>query len=500
MNTLYESTRNSHIKTTASKAVLKGLAPDGGLFVMRDLDECKVDIAQLSKLSYVEMAKKVLGILLPDYPEEVMSKCVEDAYVSRFDTDEVTPVAYAGDSIILELFHGPTCAFKDVALQMLPRLVTASKKLNDDKSRTVILTATSGDTGKAALEGFKDVEGTSIIVFFPNDGVSVAQKAQMTTQEGNNTYVCGINGDFDDTQTGVKIIFSDDSISQKLLAENMDFSSANSINVGRLAPQVVYYFYAYKKLLEDGRIKLGDKVNFAVPTGNFGDILAGRYAKMLGLPINKLICASNENNVLFDFIRTGNYNRKRELAKTISPSMDILVSSNLERLLYYVSGKDNALVADLMNKLSTVGEYTVPEFMRDAIDNEFWAGYADGEATMQTIREFYESTGYVSDTHTAVALNVVDQYKAVTGDNTPTVVLSTASPYKFSNSVYTAIFGKEEASKLEDEFAVMDALCEKTGVPVPTPLKGLKNKPVLHKTVKDKGQMAEFVLETLGIN
>lgn len=500
MNTLYESTRSSQIKTTASKAVLKGLAPDGGLFVMRDLDERKVDVAELSKLSYVEMAKKVLGILLPDYPEEVMSKCVEDAYVSRFDTDEVTPVAYAGDSIILELFHGPTCAFKDVALQMLPRLVTASKKLNDDKSRTVILTATSGDTGKAALEGFKDVEGTSIIVFFPNDGVSVAQKAQMTTQEGNNTYVCGINGDFDDTQTGVKKIFSDNAISNKLLAENMDFSSANSINVGRLAPQVVYYFYAYKKLLEDGKINFGDKINFAVPTGNFGDILAGRYAKMLGLPINKLICASNENNVLFDFIRTGNYNRKRELAKTISPSMDILVSSNLERLLYYVSGKDNALVADLMNKLSTVGEYTIPEFMRETIDSEFWAGYADGEATMQTIREFYESTGYVSDTHTAVALNVVDQYKSATGDATPTVVLSTASPYKFSNSVYTAIFGKEEAAELEDEFAVMDALCDKTGVPVPSPLKGLKNKPVLHKTVKNKDQMADFVLETLGIN
>ncbi len=499
MNNIYESTRSKDISTSPSMAVLQGLAPDGGLFVMRDLEEKSVDLNSIMQMSYLNMARTVLGILLPDYPCEVMEQCVNNAYIGKFDTEEITPVAYAGDSIILELFHGPTCAFKDVALQMLPQLVMASKKLNDDKSQTVILTATSGDTGKAALEGFKDVEGTKIIVFFPNTGVSAVQKAQMTTQEGSNTYVCGINGDFDDTQTGVKIIFSDKGIKEYLSSMGMNFSSANSINIGRLAPQVVYYFYAYKKLLDAGRISMGDKVNFAVPTGNFGDILAGRYAKMLGLPVNKLICASNENNVLYDFINTGVYNRKRELAKTISPSMDILVSSNLERLLYYVSGKDNALVAELMASLAEEGEYKVPEFMRKAIAEEFYAGYADGEATKDTIKKYFDETGYVADTHTAVALNVVEKYKQEVNDGIPTVVLSTASPYKFSDSVYGAICGKEALESLEDEYAVMEALQAKTGVEIPKPLKSLKEKEVRHKSVKEKQAMIEFVLESLSL-
>lgn len=496
---IYESTRNKNITTTPSKAVLNGLAPDGGLFVMRDLENISIDINKIIAMSYIEMAEYVLGKLLPDYPADVMKQCVKNAYVGKFDTDEVTPIAYAGDSIILELFHGPTCAFKDVALQMLPQLVTASKRLNNDSQQTVILTATSGDTGKAALEGFRDVEGTKIIVFFPNDGVSTVQKAQMTTQEGNNTYVCGINGNFDDTQTGVKIIFSDVNIKNTLLEKGMDFSSANSINVGRLAPQVVYYFYAYKKLIDDGRITLGDKVNFAVPTGNFGDILAGRYAKMMGLPVGKLICASNENNVLYDFINTGVYNKKRDLAKTISPSMDILVSSNLERLLYYASGKDNALVAQLMSDLATKGEYTVPDFMLDSIKDEFAAGYADSAAAKKTIKKYFDQTGYVADTHTAVALTVVDEYKATTGDTTPTVVLSTASPYKFSNSVYSAIFGDDAAAALADEYAIMEDLNAKTGVAIPASLANLKSKPILHKTVKEKDKMAEFVMESLGV-
>ena len=498
MSSLYESTRNKDILATSSEAVLAGLAPDGGLFVMRDLDKMKADIKAMMSMSYTEMAEYILGILLPDFPAETMKECVRLAY-SKFDTDEVTPVAKAGDNWILELFHGPTCAFKDVALQMLPRLVTASKKMNGDSSETVILTATSGDTGKAALEGFCDVENTKIIVFYPDGGVSTVQKAQMTTQQGNNTYVCGIKGDFDDAQTGVKKIFSDSQIKELLNSNNKHFSSANSINVGRLAPQVVYYFYAYKKLVENNSIKLGDKINFVVPTGNFGDILAGKYAKILGLPVNRLICASNSNNVLFDFINTGIYNRKRELAKTISPSMDILVSSNLERLLYYVSGKDNALIASLMNDLSAKGEYTVPEQMLKTIQDEFYAGYADDAMTKQTLKKYYDETKYVADTHTGVALNVADAYKNNTGDNTPTVVLSTASPFKFSHSVYSALFGDNAAEQLHDEYAVMEDLSARTGFKIPAPLADLKNKPVRHDNVCEKNAMADFVLKSIGL-
>lgn len=499
MNSMYESTRSINITSTASKAVLHGIAPDGGLFVMRDLDQLKIDLKELLQMSYMQMAEHVLGMLLPDYPKEVMNECVKKAYTDKFDTDEVTPVKYVGDNAILELFHGPTCAFKDVALQMLPRLVVASKKLNNDPSQTVILTATSGDTGKAALEGFKNVDGTKIIVFYPSEGVSAVQKAQMTTQEGNNTYVSGINGNFDDAQTGVKLLFADKSMQNKLSENNMNFSSANSINIGRLAPQVVYYFYAYKKLVEDNKIKFGDKVNFAVPTGNFGDILAGRYAKMLGLPVNKLICASNENNVLYDFINTGVYNRKRELAKTISPSMDILVSSNLERLLYYVSGKDNDIVASLMESLKTKGEYTIPEFMLKEIQNEFYAGYANDTESKTTIKEYYEKNSYLADTHTAVALKVTDEYKKITGDTTATVVLSTASPYKFSNSVFAAVYGEAEAEKLGNEYDIMQALSDKTGVEIPESLKVLKNKQVIHTSVKNKDEMPDFVLRSLEI-
>lgn len=498
MESLYESTRNKNIRVTASQAVLAGLAPDGGLFVMRELDSARADIASVMAMSYTEMAEYILGILLPDFSAETMRECVRLAY-ARFDTDEVTPVAKAGDNWILELFHGPTCAFKDVALQMLPRLVTASKKMNGDSSETVILTATSGDTGKAALEGFCDVENTKIIVFYPDGGVSAVQKAQMTTQEGENTYVCGIKGDFDDAQTGVKKIFSNNEIKELLGANNKHFSSANSINVGRLAPQVVYYFYAYKKLLENNAIKQGDKINFVVPTGNFGDILAGKFAKILGLPINKLICASNSNNVLFDFINTGVYDRKRELAKTISPSMDILVSSNLERLLYYVSGKDNELVAALMNELAVNGKYTVPSDMLNAIQAEFCAGYADDAMTKATLKKYYDETGYVADTHTGVALNVADAYKAATEDATPTVVLSTASPFKFSHSVYSALFGDDAVDKLPDEYAVMEDLAARTGCIIPKPLAELKNKPVRHDNVCEKNEMPDFVLKSIGL-
>lgn len=499
MNNMYESTRNRNITSTASKAVLSGIAPDSGLFVMRNLDSVKVDVEKMMQMSYMQMAEYVLHILLPDYPCDVMHECVEKAYTGKFDTDEITPVVYVGDNAILELFHGPTCAFKDVALQMLPRLVVASKKINCDSSQTVILTATSGDTGKAALEGFKDVDNTKIIVFYPGDGVSAVQKAQMTTQEGGNTYVCGIKGNFDDAQTGVKVLFADNDMRNKLSANGMNFSSANSINIGRLAPQVVYYFYAYKKLTEDGKIKFGDKVNFAVPTGNFGDILAGRYAKMLGLPINRLICASNKNNVLSDFINTGVYNRKRELAKTVSPSMDILVSSNLERLLYYVSGKDNEIVASLMKNLADNGEYTVPDFMLKEIQSGFYAGYADDVKTKKTIKKYYDENGYLADTHTAVALNVTDEYKKETNDKTFTVVLSTASPYKFSDSVFGALYGDAQTEKFGDEYAVMQALCDNTGVEIPLPLKNLKNKKIIHTEIAEKEKMSDFVIKSLEI-
>ncbi len=497
MNPLYESTRNAEIKCTPSQAILEGLASDGGLFVLRDLDLMSIDLEKIMSMSYLEMACYILGKLLPDFSAETMKKCVENAYLGKFDTDEITPLEKVGDNWILELFHGPTCAFKDVALQILPHFVTASKKMNNDISDTVILTATSGDTGKAALEGFKNVDNTKIIVFFPNTGVSAVQKAQMTTQEGNNTYVCGIEGDFDDAQTGVKNIFSDKEIAKKLKSMNMNFSSANSINIGRLAPQIVYYFYAYKKLVENGNIKFRKKVNFAVPTGNFGDILAGKFAQLLGLPVNKLICASNCNNVLFDFISTGEYNRKRHLEKTISPSMDILVSSNLERLLYYVSGKDNKLVATLMNDLNTNGVYKVPNFMLEKIQQEFYAGYADDDATKATIKKYYANTGYLADTHTSVALNVVDAYKEQTGDDTPTVVLSTASPYKFSHSVYSAIFSDKATEKLSDEYAIMKDLALKTGVAIPTPLADLKSKAVIHKNVCEKTEMSKFVFDCL---
>lgn len=499
MSNMYESTRNKNITSTASRAVLRGIAPDGGLFVMRDLDNMTVDLNEVLQMSYMQMAERILGILLPDYPADVMRECVNNAYTDKFDTDEVTPVKYVSDNAILELFHGPTCAFKDVALQMLPRLVVASKKLNNDPSQTVILTATSGDTGKAALEGFKNVDGTKIIVFYPSEGVSAVQKAQMTTQEGYNTYVSGINGNFDDAQTGVKSLFADESMLNKLSENNMNFSSANSINIGRLAPQVVYYFYAYKKLVEDNKISIGDKVNFAVPTGNFGDILAGRYAKMLGLPVNRLICASNSNNVLFDFINTGVYDRRRELAKTISPSMDILVSSNLERLLYYVSGKDNDIVASLMESLKTNGEYKVPEFMLKEIQNEFYAGYANDTESKETIKKYYEENSYLADTHTAVALKVTDEYRKVTGDTTMTVVLSTASPYKFSNSVFAAIYGETEAENTGNEYDIMQALSDRTGVEIPSPLKNLKNKSIVHTSVKNKNEMSDFVLSSLGL-
>jgi len=485
----YESTRNSNIKSSASKAVLKGIADDGGLYIMRDLDKKKVDIGKLQEKNYKEIAQIVLELMLDDFPKEKIKECVEKAYTKKFSAKEITPVVKIGQSFITELFHGPTSAFKDIALSILPYLVTTSYEMNDMNGDVIILTATSGDTGKAALEGFKDVKGTKIIVFYPNGGVSQVQKSQMITQEGSNTYVCAINGNFDDAQTGVKKIFTNEKLVKDLSDANKTFSSANSINVGRLVPQIVYYFYTYMKLVEDGVIKLNDKINFSVPTGNFGNILAGYYAKTLGLPINKLICASNENNVLCDFLQTGVYDRNRTFYKTISPSMDILVSSNLERLLYFISGKNNEIVKKLMDDLNKIGKYEINKEMKQILDSAFYASCVYKEETQKTIKSTYEKYGYLLDTHTSVAFKVLEDYKNETGDNTVSVVLSTASPYKFSRSVYESLFGESDKS----EFEIMYELSEKTGVKIPENLQGLENKQVLHESVCEKNEMEEYV-------
>lgn len=485
----YESTRDLSFVSTASRAVLQGIADDGGLYVMRNIEDKNIDIEDLKGKSYIEIAEKIISMMLDDFPKDKIKECVMNAYTGKFSDDEITPVVKVGDSYVLELFHGPTSAFKDVALSILPHLLTTAYNMNDLNGEVIILTATSGDTGKAALEGFKDVSGTKIIVFYPDGGVSQVQKSQMATQEGINTYVCAIKGNFDDAQTGVKNIFANESLRQELEKNNKMFSSANSINIGRLVPQIVYYFYSYMKLVESNDIKIGDKVNFAVPTGNFGNILAGYYAKNLGLPVNKLICGSNENNVLYDFIRTGIYDRNRDFHKTISPSMDILVSSNLERLLYYISGKDNKVVKSLMGQLNSTGRYEVTGEMKNIIREEFYADCVFKEETEETIKSVFEKHGYLLDTHTAVAYKTLENYKKRTNDKTVSIVLSTASPYKFSKSVYESLYQETD----NDEFEIMQELSEKTGVKIPENLKGLKNKKILHKHVCEKDEMENYV-------
>ncbi len=485
----YESTRNSNLKSSASIAVLKGIADDGGLYVMRNLESLKINIEKLKGMSYKEMAETILKEMLDDFTEYKIKECVAKAYTGKFSTDEIVPVVKVGDNYISELFHGPTSAFKDVALSILPHLMTASYGMNDISNEVIILTATSGDTGKAALEGFKNVDGIKIAVFYPEGGVSEVQKTQMVTQEGNNTYVCAIRGNFDDAQTGVKKMFTNESLICELKKNNKIFSSANSINIGRLVPQIVYYFYSYMKLVERGEIKMMDKVNYSVPTGNFGNILAGFYAKMLGLPVNKLICGSNENNVLYDFIKTGIYDRNRKFHKTISPSMDILVSSNLERLLYYMSGKNNEEVKSLMELLSSEGRYEVSDKIKKEINNHFYAGCVFESDTENTIKETFENCGYLLDTHTAVAYKALEDYKKETKDKTVSIIMSTASPYKFSGSVYESLYGKSD----KNEFEIMDELFKKTGVSIPDNLKGLKNKKVIHTVVCEKEEMEDFV-------
>ena len=474
---LYHSTRSENTSVDSAWAVLNGLAPDGGLYVPCELP--KLDVEKCLAGSTMEMAEMIIGAMLPDVPD--MKTLVERAYTGKFETAELTPTVDTGKFTVLELFRGPTSAFKDVALCMLPQLLTGARKVKGMQEDITILTATSGDTGKAALAGFADVDGVQICVFYPNGGVSKVQRAQMVTQEGKNVHVCAVEGNFDDAQTGVKNIFAAG-------VEGKCLSTANSINIGRLAPQITYYFKAYADLLKGGKIKMGDKVNFSVPTGNFGDILAGFLAKKLGLPVGKLICASNANNVLTDFIQTGTYDRRRPLHKTVSPSMDILVSSNLERLLYFLSG-DTVLVASLMQQLNTEGVYTVPAQLKQAISEEFWAGFCDDAKTRETIGKVWQEQHYLCDTHTAAGWAVAEDYVNQTGDNAPMVVLSTASPYKFPAAVLSSL----ESSSEPDEFKQMERLEQLTGVAIPGNLKGLQTRKELHTDVISKDKMHAYV-------
>ena len=497
MNLLYKSTRDAEKTVTASQAILKGLADDGGLFVPVSIPKLPVSLGELKEMTYQEIAYTVMKEFLTDFTEEELKSCIAKAYDSKFDTEEIAPLAKVEDAYYLELFHGATIAFKDMALSILPHLLTTSAKKNQVKNEIVILTATSGDTGKAALAGFADVEGTKIIVFYPKNGVSRVQELQMVTQKGDNTSVVAIHGNFDNAQSGVKAMFENKELEKELNEAGYQFSSANSINIGRLVPQVVYYVYAYAKLLQNEEIAEDEEINVVVPTGNFGNILAAYYAKNMGIPIAKLICASNENKVLYDFFQTGTYDRNREFVLTTSPSMDILISSNLERLIYLSTGCDAAADAALMKDLSEKGSYTVTENMRQFM-SDFRGGFATEAQNEATISKIFEDTGYLIDTHTGVAATVYNAYKAETGDQTKTVIASTASPYKFSHSVLEAIKGKS-AVEGKDEFAVVDELSEVSGTPVPKAVVELRSAVIRHNTECDVDKMGETVKNILGI-
>ncbi len=493
----YKSTRNSSLNCTASQAIAQGISEEGGLFVPTSLPDFSSEIESLIGLDYKQRASKIMSLFLTDFTEEEISKSVNSAYdYAKFDGDIPAKVQKIDKNVsMLELWHGPTCAFKDMALQILPHLLTISlKKCGGDK-KAVILVATSGDTGKAALEGFKNVDGTEIIVFYPSGGVSPMQLRQMNTQEGDNLTVCAVEGNFDDCQTGVKIIFTNDEVKTKLADNNLCFSSANSINWGRLLPQIVYYFSTYADLCDSKTIKYGDKINFVVPTGNFGNILAGYYAKEMGLPIGKLICASNSNNVLTDFINTGKYDKNRDFYTTISPSMDILVSSNLERLLYRLCGENSDKLTEWMNALNTKGDYTIDKAIADKIKAEFYAGKCDDKETVSTIADWYKKHDYLLDPHTAVAAKVYENYVAETGDSTHTVVVSTASPYKFSESVAEAL----NIENTGDEFALTEKLQEVSGMKVPAQITELQTKETRFDNLVDKSTIIDFVLKHLEV-
>ncbi len=487
MNIMYKSTRGDKNYLTASQAIVKGIADDGGLYVPDTMPKMDFQLEDILSWDYRELAYRVLRLVLTDYTEEELRHCINSAYDEKFDTPLIAPLAVNNKGNFLELFHGRTIAFKDMALSILPYLLKTAAVKNGVSEKIVILTATSGDTGKAALEGFADVEGTKIIVFFPEEGVSDVQKAQMVTQKGANTCVAGIRGNFDDAQTAVKRIFTDNDLKAELKERGYVFSSANSINIGRLAPQIVYYFYAYGQMVKAGKINMGDKINFTVPTGNFGNILAGYYAKNMGLPVNKLICASNDNKVLYDFFGTGSYDINRDFIVTVSPSMDILISSNLERLLYHVSGSVEK-TAQLMKDLSNGGRYDFK------VDEGFVGEFATVDETFAGIREVFKETGYVMDTHTAVAYSAYKKYLSQTGDNTPDVIVSTASPYKFAKDVLKAISPEYEGI---DPFAALDKLSEVSSTSVPEPIKGIDKREVIHKHVIDRDAIKDFVKEQL---
>ena len=488
----YSSTRGGENNVTASMAILKGLAADGGLFMPDHIPVLDCSLEELSHKTYQEVAYAVMKQFLTDFTEEELKTCIERAYDSKFDTEEIAPLVKADGAYYLELFHGSTIAFKDMALSILPHLMTVSAKKNHAENTIVILTATSGDTGKAAMAGFADVEGTRIIVFYPKDGVSRVQELQMLTQKGANTSVVGIEGNFDDAQTGVKKIFGDKEFAKELDAMGFQLSSANSINIGRLVPQVVYYVYAYAKLLANGEIEKDEKVNVVVPTGNFGNILAAYFAKQMGVPFGKLICASNDNKVLYDFFQTGTYDKNREFILTTSPSMDILVSSNLERLLYLSCGRDAAKTKAMMEQLSTNGKYEITADMKEFM-KDFCAGYADMEENAKEIRKVFDDTGYLIDTHTGVAAAVYEQYKAKTGDTTKTVIASTASPYKFSRSVMEAVLGKKKDA---DEFALIDEMERISGVKIPQAIEEIRDAKILHNRQCKPEEMEETVKQT----
>ena len=495
MEILYKSTRGTGECVKASEAILKGLSKDGGLFVPTAIPKLDISMDRLAEMSYQEIAYEVMSRFLTDFTEEELKACIAKAYDSKFDTQEIAPLVKAGGAYYLELFHGATIAFKDMALSILPHLLTTSAKKNHVKNEIVILTATSGDTGKAAMAGFADVPGTRIIVFYPKNGVSPIQEKQMVTQKGNNTYVVGITGNFDDAQTAVKKMFNDKAMEEELDKAGFQFSSANSINIGRLVPQIVYYVYAYVNLFKNGEIKDGEKINVTVPTGNFGNILAAYYAKNMGLPIDKLICASNENKVLFDFFSTGSYDRNRDFILTSSPSMDILISSNLERLIYRIAGENADKNREMMEQLSKGGTYQITEEMRSQLA-DFYGNFATEEETADAIKALYQNTGYVIDTHTAVATCVYEKYVKDTKDSTKTVIASTASPFKFTRSAMDAIDSKYDSM---GDFELVDELSKIANVKVPNAIEEIRTAPVLHDTVVDVPDMPAAVKNVLRI-
>ncbi|MCR4656900.1 MAG: threonine synthase [Lachnospiraceae bacterium] len=493
MSIAYKSTRGDSLALSASRAVIKGLADDGGLFVPDILPRFDFELSDLPGMDYKETAFSVMRLLLDDYSEGELKDCIDRAYDDKFDTGEIAPLVKKGDKYFLELFHGRTIAFKDMALSILPHLLTTALRKNGTDKEAVILTATSGDTGKAALSGFSDVPGTRIIVFYPKGGVSRIQELQMVTQKGSNTKVFGVRGNFDDCQSAVKAVFNDGALKSEMEEKGFIFSSANSINIGRLIPQIAYYVYAYGRMLKSGETEAGEKINFCVPTGNFGNILAAYYAKRMGLPVGRLICASNDNNVLYDFFKTGTYDRNRDFVLTCSPSMDILISSNLERLIYHIAGDDPDINGSLMKALKEDGKYSITDEMKEGL-SDFYAAYATQEETFQAIRSLYEETGYVIDTHTATASFAETKFRKETDDRNKTVIVSTASPFKFARSVYTAINGKTD---IEDDFEITDLLAEQAKIGIPSAVSEIRNADIVHDMICDPEGIKDAVKSCL---